>query len=167
MTKTPFTVQDHLGRTLAVKSRKDLAIKFAVANEADVVFNPKGEEVWTNPTPTKTAPKRTKKAAAKTEATEKRQYKFATRRVGQPDTAVTGRFELAQYGPGSETKYAERPDATLRLELGIKWRELWALGYTQKRCTAALKDVAEGRTTIAALRAEALAALDLMDPADI
>jgi hypothetical protein len=173
MTKTPFTVTDHHGRTVAVKSRKDLAIKFAIAQDADAVTNPKGEVVWTNPAAlaatTGAKASGTKKSSKKaTEAkVEKRQYKFATRRNNQPETAVTGRFELLQYGPGSETKYAERPDATLRLELGIKWRELWALGYTQKKCTEALRAVEKGETTIATLRAEALEALDLMDPADI
>ena len=60
-----------------------------------------------------------------------------------------------------------RRDGVLRAMLGIKWKELWALGYTQKASTRTLESIASGATTAAAVRAEALAALGLMDPADI
>jgi hypothetical protein len=101
-----------------------------------------------------------------TEAAEgkpaKRQYKRSPRATVQPESAVTGRFDLAEYGPGARgTTYAERPDAALRALLGVKWVELWDLGYTIKKSRATLAAIEAGEIDADALRAEALEALGL------
>ena len=71
------------------------------------------------------------------------------RATEQPASAITGKFELATYGGSGETLYSKRPDATLRVLLGIKWVELWDLGISQKKATALLKALDAGETTVA------------------
>jgi len=87
----------------------------------------------------------------------------ATRATAQPASATSGRFLLATYDKSAgETGYAKRPDAILRSMLGIKWRELWALGFTQKTATEVLAGIAAGEIDPDAFVAETLDELDAL-----
>jgi len=79
--------------------------------------------------------------------TGRRIYKKATRRTTPDGEAITGRFELEVYGGIGETIYAQRPDATLRRALGIKWVELWALGIDNQPLARQLLAALEAGTT--------------------
>ena len=145
---TKYIVKDTLtSEELGIRSSKKAAIALAEASgtHCTIVTNT-GTEVW-----------KTEGPAPEPTPVEKRVYKRATRATEQPATARTGKFDLATYGNDGETRYAQRPDAQLRLELGIKWVELWDLGVTQRKATELLKQLAAGETTIEKI----LAPLDL------
>jgi len=189
MTKTPFGVWSN-GEMITIKSRKDLAVKFAIAQDCDYVSNPAGQVVWTNPESDVQASKELETWVAETvaETEEKEQDSSmtiteeapvtetaepavavvktrnkATRATAQPASATSGRFLLATYDKSAgETGYAKRPDAILRSMLGIKWRELWALGFTQKTATEVLAGIAAGEIDPDAFVAETLDELDAL-----
>ena len=198
-TKTPFSVMTRkYGElvTVGIKSRRDLAIKFAIAQDADEVWSPKGEVIWANPalvmatvrqqeeqatiedevaqeqevskdeTMTATLTETETETTATTEPTEpkvKKARTYAPRATVQNPNAVTGRFDLATYSKSDgATTYAQRSDAVLRALLGIKWRELWALGFTQKNSSSVLIDIEAGRIDAAEFRAEMLEKLEIL-----
>lgn len=100
----------------------------------------------------KKAPKAPREKAPIDPTTGRRIYKRATKRTSEDTEAITGRFELEVYGGIGETVYAQRPDATLRRALGIKWVELWELGITsQPVARRLLAELEAGTTTVAAI----------------
>jgi len=154
---------------IGAKARKDAAIKWATANEGDMVVSPTGKPVWTATPEVAETPEMSNDEGMTATQTETqtaepivRERKYATRATTENPNAVTGRFDLATYSKDAgETGYAKRPDAILRALLGIKWVELWDLGITQKVASNVLKEIESGELNLDSYRAECLAALEL------
>ena len=161
---------DNTAVVLATRSRRDAAIKFADENDAQEVWNGSGAVVWSAPEPLTDGElsqllvdeyqREVDAFLAARRATQKRQYKFATRAAEPVVHKQGGRFALATYSKvDGETAYAQRPDAVVRAMLGIKWRELWSLGITQKVATQILADIESGTIKQRAFVKEQLALL--------
>lgn len=100
-TKTPFTVFDFADRPMTVKSTKALAVKYAIAQDAEYVTSPSGSTVWANPngkirrdheTPT------AKKASGKPSTTTNKEDKDMTATTEAAEKAPKAKKEKPEGG---------------------------------------------------------------------
>jgi hypothetical protein len=154
-----YTVVDFAGRTLKTVARKDTAIKYAVAQDAEFVLSPAGKVVWT--TPNTVSPSLSVEPVVLAEtgpvtvtvedvtpaapATGKRVYKRAKRAPKIVIGELGGRFELEVYGGHGETGYAKKATSTLRHQIGCTWAELNELGLNSEKAARAFAQQASGK----------------------